>query len=88
MSEVLNANPTIRSVSDLPSRQGRLSKTLSRKGSLGFLSSTIPLSAYTPDPFSPPSTLEDSDEDDLVEPIDEQEIYGSAPGHHFPLDNR
>lgn len=77
MSEVLNANPTIRSVSDLPSRQGRLSKSLSRKGSLGLLTSTIPLSAYTPDPFSPPSDLEDSDEVDPVEPIDEQEIYGT-----------
>ena len=81
MAEVLNANPTIRSVSDLPSRQGRPAKSLSRKNSLGLLSSTIPLSAYTPDPFSPPSTPEDSDEDDLVEPIDEQEIYGDAPSH-------
>lgn len=81
MAEVLNANPTILSISDLPSRQGRLSKSLSRKGSLGLLSSTIPLSAYTPDPFSTPSTPQDSDEDDLVEPIDEQEIYGIAHCH-------
>lgn len=85
MSEVLNANPTIRSISDLPSRQGPLSKIHSKKGSLGLLTSTIPLSAYTPDPFSPPSTLEDSDEDDVVEPIDEQEIYGSAPDHPLRL---
>lgn len=83
MSEVLNANPTIRNVSDLPSRHGQISKRPSRKGSLGLLTSTIPSSAYTPDPFSSPSSSSDvgsSDDDDVVEPIDEQEIYGNSLG--------
>lgn len=81
MSEVLNANPTIRSASDLPSRQLRTSPHSRSNGtSLGLLTSTIPSSAYTPDPFSPSSSLSDSDNEadsDAVEPIDEQEIYGN-----------
>ena len=78
MSETLNANPTIRSATDLPSR--RRQESLSNKGRrpLGLFSSTIPESAYLPDPFSP-TPLSDaessSSDDELVEPIDEQEIY-------------
>lgn len=82
MSEGFNANPTIRNVSDLPSRrrQGVTHQT-SSKGALGLLTSTIPPSAYIPDPFSqcPASPDQEStseDDDDVTEPIDEQEIYG------------
>ena len=83
MSRVENANPTIRSSSDLPSRLSISSAHQSAtKASLTLLTSTIPSSAYIPDPFSPSppsSDLEDSDDDNLVEPIDEQEIYGIPP---------
>ncbi|MCJ1262157.1 hypothetical protein MMC22_002027 [Lobaria immixta] len=80
MSDGFNANPTIRNASDLPSRRRQTSAHQpSSNASLGLLTSTIPPSAYIPDPFSPspPSSDEESsDEDaDLVEPIDEQEIY-------------
>lgn len=80
MSEILNANPTIRNTSDLPSRRRQLSSQASSKSPLSLFASTVPTSAYLPDPFSPAtSDPEDSDpEDDSVDPIDEQEIYGIA----------
>lgn len=82
MSDGFNANPTIRNASDLPSRRRRTPiQQPSSKASLGLLTSTIPQSAYIPDPFSPfpaCSHWETSDEDaDVAEPIDEQEIYGA-----------
>ncbi|KAK0515652.1 hypothetical protein JMJ35_001686 [Cladonia borealis] len=91
MSEVLNANPTIRNASDLPSRRrqgnGQSSKTPS-----GLFATTVPSSAYIPDPFLPPSSDSDesSGDDDSVEPIDEQEIYDlispiSDPEHPLTL---
>ena len=81
MSEILNANPTIRNASDLPSRRWQASPHSSSKASLGLFSSTVPASAYAPDPFTPSASSEsdDSDDDDTVEPIDEQEIYGKSP---------
>ncbi len=79
MSEVLNANPTVRNASDLPSRRRQGKTEAPSKFPKGLFASTVPASAYLPDPFSP-STSSDSelsDEDDGgVEPIDEQEIYG------------
>lgn len=81
MSEGFNANPTIRNASDLPSRrrQGGTHQP-SSKGGLGLLTSTIPPSAYIPDPFSQspasPDQEHTSEDDDVTEPIDEQEIYG------------
>ncbi|KAL8852883.1 MAG: hypothetical protein Q9221_002259 [Calogaya cf. arnoldii] len=77
MSEILNANPTIRSAADLPSRRREPTKKTNPQRPFGLLSSTIPDSAYTPDPFNPSSSSESesSDNDDEVEPIDEQEIY-------------
>lgn len=82
MSEGFNANPTVRNASDLPSRRRQgVSDAASPKGALGLLTSTIPLSAYIPDPFSPRPTPPDqesdsSEDDEVAEPIDEQEIYG------------
>ncbi|CAL8575137.1 hypothetical protein XPA_001079 [Xanthoria parietina] len=77
MSEILNANPTIRSAADLPSRRREPTKKTKTQRPFGLLSSTIPDSAYTPDPFNPSSSPESegSDNDEEVEPIDEQEIY-------------
>ncbi|KAL8779397.1 MAG: hypothetical protein Q9213_006965 [Squamulea squamosa] len=77
MSEILNANPTIRNAADLPSRRREPSKKTKSRRPFGLLSSTIPDSAYTSDPFNPSSSseTESSDSDEEVEPIDEQEIY-------------
>ncbi|KAI4184579.1 MAG: hypothetical protein L6R41_004633 [Letrouitia leprolyta] len=77
MSEILNANPTIRNASDLPSRRREPSKKSKSKRPFGLLSSMIPDSAYVSDPFNPSSSSdnESSDDEDEVEPIDEQEIY-------------
>lgn len=79
MAEVLNANPTIRSAADLPSRRREPSKKSKTQRPFGLLSSAIPDSAYTPDPFNPSSSSdnESSEDDEEVEPIDEQEIYGT-----------
>ena len=81
MSEILNANPTIRNASDLPSRRRQGNNQRPSKVPQGLFASTVPASAYLPDPFSPSTSSESdfSDEDDGgVEPIDEQEIYGKA----------
>ncbi|KAL8903117.1 MAG: hypothetical protein Q9207_004139 [Kuettlingeria erythrocarpa] len=77
MAEVLNANPTIRSAADLPSRRREPSKKSKAQRPFGLLSSTIPDCAYTPDPFNPSSSSdnESSEDEEEVEPIDEQEIY-------------
>ncbi|KAI4217369.1 MAG: hypothetical protein LQ351_000679 [Letrouitia transgressa] len=79
MADLLqNANPTILSASDLPTRRGqKTSKTANSRGKSGLLNSVIPASAYVRDPFNPSSGSgsDDSDTDDEVEPIDEQEIY-------------
>lgn len=79
MSEILNANPTIRNASDLPTRRQRTSSQSSPKNALGLFSSTIPSLPYLTDPFSAASgSSSDSDSEDhsSAEPIDEQEIYG------------
>lgn len=80
MAEVLNANPTIRNASDLPSRRRQGPDQPSSNKPKGLFSGTVPPSAYLPDPFSPSSSSDSelSDNDDAeVEPIDEQEIYGT-----------
>ncbi|KAL8785583.1 MAG: hypothetical protein Q9195_008569 [Heterodermia aff. obscurata] len=75
--ETLNANPAIRNTSDLPSRRRQTSPHSSKQYALGLFSSTVPACAYSPDPFTPSTSSdeENSDDDDIVEPIDEQEIY-------------
>ena len=93
MAEVLNANPTIRNASDLPSRRQRGHARALSKVPNSFLSSTVPASAYLPDPFSPSSSSEelsgdDSDDEAAIEPIDEQEIYGislNSPRSHLVI---
>lgn len=87
MSEILNANPTIRNVSDLPSRRRQGSSQPSSKTPKGLFASIIPPSAYLPDPFSPltSSDSELSDEEEGgVEPIDEQEVYGKIISSRTP----
>ena len=75
MSEILNANPTIRNASDLPSRRRHEDSHSQSKAPKGLFASIIPPEAYLPDPFEPQSPYSEvSDEEE--EPIDEQEIYG------------
>ena len=95
MSEILNANPTIRNASDLPSRRRPSTSQhahTSSKTPLGILASTIPAAAYLPDPFSSDPSEDSSEEDEAEaeEPIDEQEIYDliapiSDPEHPLTL---
>ena len=80
MAEILNANPTIRNASDLPTRRGRTSSQVTKKKKSLFASS-IPSSTYLSDPFAS-SSDSDSEDDDAVEPIDEQEIYGTLDFYH------
>lgn len=75
MSSIQNANPTILSASDLPTRNA--SSAQRRRNPLAAV---VP--AYTVDPFSDAaSSGSDSDaevnEGDELEPIDAQEIYGT-----------
>jgi hypothetical protein len=72
-----NANPTILSSSELPThRQRRKARDESSKEH-GLREVLMGKSSYTMDPFYM-SDFSDSDSDDSnVEPIDEQEIYGS-----------
>ena len=76
MSEVLNANPTIRSNADLPSRRPTTHTSLSTDEPLGIFASTIPPAAYISDPLAPsPTSPSSSSDEEAPEPIDEQEIY-------------
>jgi hypothetical protein len=88
MSEVLNANPTIRNASDLPTRRGRFSSPSTEKQTLGLFANSIPSSRYPGDPFEEPdaSSPSEGDDDNSVEPIDEQEIYGGLPSSIASLD--
>ena len=82
MAEIQNANPTIRDASDLPTRRRRISPPTTKKHPLGLFASSIPSSTYLVDPFEPARESSESDSDDeVVEPIDEQEIYGANPLH-------
>ena len=76
MAEVQNANPTIRN--DLPTRRRRASSQNGKKNTIGLFASSIPSPAYVGDPFdiSNSTSDPDSDDDNVAEPIDEQEIYG------------
>lgn len=78
MSEILNANPTIRNASDLPSRRRQGDRHSLSKTHKGLFASTVPSSAYLPDPFAPHSSdsFVSDDDEEGIEPIDEQEIYG------------
>lgn len=90
MAEVLNANPTIRNASDLPSRRRQAHAQPSSTTPKGLFSSIVPPSAYLPDPFSPSSSSTSDQDDADIEPIDEQEIYDlispiSDPEHPLTL---
>ena len=80
-SDPLNANPTILNASDLPTRrQGQSSPGPHEAGSL--FTGLTPLASQLVDPFgeatSSSPAQSDSDDDGVVETIDEQEIYGTC----------
>jgi len=79
-ADPLNANPTILSASDLPTRRRRRPSSHANVGAFSALfSNSIARSSHSSDPFatSPTSTLDsDSEDDAVVDRIDEQEIYG------------
>jgi metal-sulfur cluster biosynthetic enzyme len=70
-----NANPTILNASDLPSRRRESNVGKRDDGGSGLFDDLIPRYNYLSDPFDDPVSASDS-EDDVVENIDEQEIYG------------
>jgi len=84
-----NANPTILNPSDLPSRRQQSLLKKRDDGSTGLFDHLIPAYTYLNDPFDTPASASDSD-DDVVEDIDEQEIYDlistiSDPEHPLSL---
>jgi len=91
-----NANPTILLPSDLPSRHRENLAQQRKDGGTGLFDQLIPAYGYPYDPFAPPgspptsSEASDSDSEDMIEPIDEQEIYDlissiSDPEHPLTL---
>jgi hypothetical protein len=73
-----NANPTILSVSELPSHRAKRNRNQApKKQSIADVLSAPP--SYAMDPFYMSEFSEDSD-DSSIEPIDEQEIYGKSRG--------
>ncbi|TKA70265.1 hypothetical protein B0A49_05070 [Cryomyces minteri] len=91
-----NANPTILLASDLPSRRPSNPSSTSKPradGSTGLFDALIPSYTYLNDPFAPrsPSSSEaDSDDENVFEEIDEQEVYDlistiSDPEHPLSL---
>jgi hypothetical protein len=76
MDDKDNANPTILNPSDLPSRRSEATVKRRDDGSTGLFDNLIPRYNYLNDPFEESVSASDSD-DDAVESIDEQEIYGA-----------
>lgn len=75
-----NANPTILNPSDLPSRRRESSVKKREDGGTGLFDDLVPAYNYLSDPFDAPVASSDPD-DDSVDEIDEQEIYGEIPRH-------
>lgn len=74
--ELDNANPTIISVSELPSHRRRSNAKNEATKKYGIQELIMAKPSYALDPFYM-SDYSDTDSDDsTVEPIDEQEIYG------------
>ncbi|KAL9121165.1 MAG: hypothetical protein Q9187_002280 [Circinaria calcarea] len=90
MSDIQNANPTVRNASDLPTRRPRGSSDI-KQNTPRIFANSVPSPAYLSDPFAPANLSSDSEsDDDAVEPIDEQEVYDlistiSDPEHPLSL---
>ena len=79
MPQLENTNPTIRNASDLPTRRRRRSSSAAKQTVPGLFAASIPSSTYLSDPFALASSSDSDSDDDAVEPIDEQEVYGTIP---------
>ncbi|KAH0544198.1 hypothetical protein FGG08_001643 [Glutinoglossum americanum] len=92
-ADPLNANPTILSASDLPTRRRRPSSHTNIGAFSAVFSKGINVSSPSSDPFATsPISLSDSDSEDdaIIDRIDEQEIYDlissiSDPEHPLSL---
>jgi hypothetical protein len=78
-----NANPTVLNASDLPSRRRESSATRKEDGSTGLFDTLVPAYSYLNDPFDQSTSLAVSDDDEDLEVIDEQEIYGRSSGREI-----
>jgi hypothetical protein len=85
MDDKDNANPTILNASDLPSRRREAPVRRRDDGGTGLFDDLIPPYNYLNDAFDQTLSSSDSD-DDAVEHIDEQEVYGQygASSHTAP----
>jgi metal-sulfur cluster biosynthetic enzyme len=72
-----NANPTILNPSDLPSRRRASPVKRREDGGTGLFDGLIAPYNSLHDPFDLAASPSDSD-DDVVEHIDEQEVYGES----------
>lgn len=83
-----NANPTILTASQLPTRQQARRKTSSPGPDAKLTGVVVRKPLFLSDPFCDVawSDASESDDDDFftVEPIDEQEIYGKSEPRHSP----
>lgn len=78
MAELENANPTILSVSELPSRRQHRQRRNDEPKKQGIREMLLAKPSYSLDPYYM-SDYSDTDSDDsAVEPIDEREIYGES----------
>jgi hypothetical protein len=77
MDDKDNANPTILNASDLPSRRREAPVRRRDDGGTGLFDDLIPPYSYLDDAFDQALSSSDSD-DDAVEQIDEQEVYGQS----------
>lgn len=91
MEELQNSNPTILSAADLPSRLQSTNQSDAKSSSNGVLGILKP--PVLADPFAKPLDLDghstedesdDSQDELLEEPIDEQEIFGKQSNRNNP----
>lgn len=78
-AELDNANPTILSVSELPSHRRRQQGASISSGKYSILELIDGRPSYATDPFIRNEFSDTEIENSTSEPIDEQEIYGEFP---------
>lgn len=83
MDDKDNANPTVLTASELPTRQIKKKKTPASDADAKFADAVSRRPLFLSDPFCDVSWSDDTESDDefIEEPIDEQEIYGQFISH-------
>jgi hypothetical protein len=85
MDDKQNANPTILSLSDLPSRRRESAVKRRDHGGTGLFDALLPRYSPLHDPFDQPTPSSSDDSDnDSVDDIDEQEVYGASQPYPQP----